>query len=193
MEQTGEPAAEVATAVPWDAALESLFAESIRNSWYLPEPDGSLSGGNYVNIPQELTERVPEASSAVSGDKMPNGLASRHAAGGLWSLSLLQYKQLTEDVYAKIRETFGSEECLDWGRPPLPQLAGPGTPPADPHGRQALQAPQLRLLLRLQGGMPLVYGDFFRWSKVLRASFLGAPDCFKITFSLLHSAPRIHS
>ncbi|KAG0445316.1 hypothetical protein HPB47_016808 [Ixodes persulcatus] len=93
--------------------------------WYLPEPDGSLSGGNYVNIPQELTERVPEASSPASGDKMPGGLAqaleqaglaSRHAAGGPWSLSLLQYKQLTEDVYAKIRETFGSEECPDCGR-----------------------------------------------------------------------------
>uniref|UniRef100_A0A147BDQ0 C2H2-type domain-containing protein n=1 Tax=Ixodes ricinus TaxID=34613 RepID=A0A147BDQ0_IXORI len=125
MEQAGEPAGEVATAVPWDATLESLFAESIRNSWYLPEPDGSLSGGNYVNIPQELTERVPETSSPLAGDKMPGGLAqaleqaglaSRNAAGGLWSLSLLQYKQLTEDVYAKIRETFGSEECPDCGR-----------------------------------------------------------------------------
>lgn len=30
--------------------------------------------------------------------------------------SLLNYKQLTEDVFAKIREAFGEEECPDCGR-----------------------------------------------------------------------------
>ncbi|KAL3244060.1 hypothetical protein MRX96_019628 [Rhipicephalus microplus] len=46
--------------VPSDATLESLFADSISQSWYLPEPDGIASG--YVNIPQELTENSPECN-----------------------------------------------------------------------------------------------------------------------------------
>lgn len=109
---------------PLDATLESLFAESIRNSWYLPEPDGALSSGSYVNIPQELTDNCD--TQAPSDKETPAGglaqaleeagVISSQRTGSLWSLSLLQYKQLTPDVYAKIRETFGSEECPDCGR-----------------------------------------------------------------------------
>ncbi|XP_077502473.1 uncharacterized protein LOC144113334 isoform X2 [Amblyomma americanum] len=101
-----------------DATLESLFADSIGQSWYLPEPDGITN--SYANIPQELTEGSQENNSDSPSDSQassaqPSGPLSSSVAG-MWSLSQLHYKQLSMEVYSKIREVFGEEECPDCGR-----------------------------------------------------------------------------
>ncbi|XP_064466718.1 zinc finger protein ZFAT-like isoform X2 [Ornithodoros turicata] len=128
-------------ALPDDATLESLFDDSIQNSWYLPEPDGSLAMSHYVNIPQELTENqgadeepdsavaaVCEEVSATESEKLsgseagPSGISGANSSMGrslqpsFSSLSQLNYKPLTAEVFMKIRETFGQEECPDCGR-----------------------------------------------------------------------------
>lgn len=102
-----------------DATLESLFADSISQSWYLPEPDGIASG--YANIPQELTEGsqecdpdTPTETQATTSSQQSGPLSG--AVTGLWSMSQLHYKQLNMEVYTKIREVFGEEECPDCGR-----------------------------------------------------------------------------
>lgn len=116
------PESEEATREPTvssDATLESLFADSISQSWYLPEPDGIASG--YANIPQELTEGsqecdpdTPTETQATTSSQQSGPLSG--AVTGLWSMSQLHYKQLNMEVYAKIREVFGEEECPDCGR-----------------------------------------------------------------------------
>uniref|UniRef100_A0A131XEX7 C2H2-type domain-containing protein n=1 Tax=Hyalomma excavatum TaxID=257692 RepID=A0A131XEX7_9ACAR len=116
------PESEEATPEPTvssDATLESLFADSISQSWYLPEPDGIASG--YANIPQELTEGsqecdpdTPTETQATTSSQQSGPLSG--AVTGLWSMSQLHYKQLNMEVYAKIREVFGEEECPDCGR-----------------------------------------------------------------------------
>uniref|UniRef100_A0A224Z602 Zinc finger protein zfat n=1 Tax=Rhipicephalus zambeziensis TaxID=60191 RepID=A0A224Z602_9ACAR len=114
------PESEVSTeaTVSSDATLDSLFADSIGQSWYLPEPDGIASG--YANIPQELTENSQECDpdtpteTQATSTQQSGPLSS--AVTGLWSMSQLHYKQLSMDVYTKIREVFGEEECPDCGR-----------------------------------------------------------------------------
>lgn len=120
----GEASTEVqgkAAAIPCDATVDSLFADSIGQSWYLPEPDIASS---FVNIPQELTESPREenpdtpstAQQTSEGPTQPSGPPLSSNVAGLWSMSQLNYKQLSMEVYTKIREVFGEEECPDCGR-----------------------------------------------------------------------------
>lgn len=113
-----ESEASTEATVSSDATLESLFADSIGQSWYLPEPDGIASG--YANIPQELTEGSQECDPDTPTDtQVTSAQQSGPLSGsvtGLWSMSQLHYKQLNMEVYSKIREVFGEEECPDCGR-----------------------------------------------------------------------------
>lgn len=107
-------------AIPSDATVDSLFADSIGQSWYLPEPDIASS---FVNIPQELTESsqeenpdAPSSEQSAAGPGQLSGPPLSSNVAGLWSMSQLNYKQLSMEVYSKIREVFGAEECPDCGR-----------------------------------------------------------------------------
>lgn len=113
-----------AAAIPSDATVDSLFADSIGQSWYLPEPDIASS---FVNIPQELTEgsreedpdtpsTAQQAAAAAHTQPPQSGPPLSSNVSGLWSMSQLHYKQLSMEVYSKIREVFGEEECPDCGR-----------------------------------------------------------------------------
>lgn len=102
---------------PENATIDSLFETSLNNSWYLPEPDGTVALSQYINIPDELRENQDQNESTnVDNQSTSFDETSQSALINYSPIVSLNYKSLTVELYKKIQETFGTVECEYCGR-----------------------------------------------------------------------------
>ncbi|XP_067136935.1 zinc finger protein ZFAT-like isoform X2 [Centruroides vittatus] len=104
---------------PKDCTIDSLFKDSLNNSWYLPEPDGTVALSQYINLPEELRENQDQNESSVENINNQSSSVDETSQSTLTNYSpivSLNYKSLTVELYKKIQETFGTVECEYCGR-----------------------------------------------------------------------------
>jgi hypothetical protein len=117
------------------SALQSTFEQSICASLFLPEPDGSLDAWLEGTAKHDDSEDSKEAavleaaSTEAATQETPDTLILKHqgalplieANSGQVALPFedffqLGYKAMTLEIFSKLRETFGQEECEHCGR-----------------------------------------------------------------------------